>query len=85
MTEDDIMAKLTDIFREVFDDDTLVITPETTADDIPRWDSFNHINIIVGTEMRFGLRFQTAEVEALKNVGELVKLIAAKSVRSSMA
>ena len=71
--------------RPLANDDTLVITPETTADDIPRWDSFNHINIIVGTEMRFGLRFQTAEVEALKNVGELVKLIAAKSGRNSMA
>jgi acyl carrier protein len=82
MIDNDILVKLTDIFREVFDDDTLTITPDTTADDIARWDSFNHINIIVGTEMRFGVKFQTAEIESLKNVGELVNLIAARSTRS---
>jgi acyl carrier protein len=78
MIDEDIIAKLTEIFREVFDDEMLIITPETTADDIARWDSFNHISIIVGTEMRFGVKFQTGELESLKNVGEFVKLIAAR-------
>jgi acyl carrier protein len=76
--KNEILAQLTEIFREIFDDETIILTPETTADDIEQWDSFNHVNLIVATEQRFGIRFQTAEIEVLKNVGELVAAIAAK-------
>jgi len=79
MTNEQILAELTEIFRGVFDDDELQITPATTAADIPTWDSLNHINIVVATEMRFQIKFQTSEIEELKNVGELVELIAAKT------
>ena len=78
MTDEQILAELTEIFRGVFDDDDLQITPASTADDIPTWDSLNHINIVVATEMRFQIKFQTSEIESLKNVGELVDLVAAK-------
>ena len=78
MTNEQILAELTEIFRGVFDDDDLQITPASTADDIPTWDSLNHINIVVATEMRFQIKFQTSEIESLKNVGELVDLVAAK-------
>lgn len=78
MDKNEILAQLTEIFREIFDDETIILTPETTADDIEQWDSFNHVNLIVATEQRFGIRFQTAEIEVLKNVGELVAAIAAK-------
>ena len=63
MTED-TYAQLTDVFRDVFDDDALVIGPDTTADDVPGWDSQAHISLVVATEMRFGIRFRTAELEA---------------------
>jgi acyl carrier protein len=79
VTENQVLTELTSIFHEIFGDDTIRLTPETTAEDIDRWDSFNHINILVASEMRFGIKFQTAEVEGLRNVGHLVELIAKKT------
>jgi acyl carrier protein len=78
VTQDEIYAGLTEIFRDTFDDDRLVLKPELTADDVEDWDSHNHISIIVGAEMHFGVKFQTAEIEALKNVGELAQCIERK-------
>jgi acyl carrier protein len=76
-----ILAKLTELFREIFDDETLILTPETTADDVPGWDSMNHITIVVETERRFGVKFNTAEIEELKNIGEFIALIEKKTRR----
>jgi acyl carrier protein len=81
MTEAEIYTGLTDIFRDVFDDESLVLRPEMTAEDIPDWDSHNHISILVAAEMRFRVKFQTAEIESLKNVGELVHCIERKLMR----
>lgn len=78
MTERDIYDALHAIFRDVFDDPELTIGPETTAADIPEWDSFNHVNLIVATEIRFGIKFRTAEIGALGNVGDFVALIQEK-------
>ena len=78
MNDSEILKQLTDIFRDVFGDDSLVLTPQMTADDVEEWDSFNHINIVVATEIRFGIKFKTAELEKLKNVGEYVELISQK-------
>lgn len=78
MTHDEILAGLTDIFRTVLDDDTIVLTPETTAADIPAWDSMNHITIVVEAETRFGIKVRTAEIEGLRNVGDFAALIAKK-------
>jgi acyl carrier protein len=74
----EIYAQLTAIFHDLFDDDTIVLTPELTAADVPEWDSFNHINLIVATEQRFKVKFQTAELEQLHTVGHLVDLIQKK-------
>ena len=74
----DTLVKLQDICREVFEDPLLRLSPETTADDVPNWDSFNHLNIVVAVEQRFGVRFRTSEIEALKNVGDFVEMIDAK-------
>lgn len=78
MTEAEVYSNLTSVFREVFDDDTLQLTPETTADDVEGWDSAAHVSLIVAAEMRFGLRFRTAELESLHNVGEFAELIQSK-------
>ena len=78
MQSQDIYAQLTTIFRDLFDDDTLVLTPGLTAADVPEWDSFNHINLIVAIESLFGIKFQTAELESLHTVGHLVDLIEKK-------
>lgn len=73
-----IYKQLTEIFRDLFDDDSIVLSPETTAKDIEEWDSFNHINLIVAIESRFQIKFQTAELEAMHNVGELAETIERK-------
>lgn len=78
MTDAEILQGLTEIFHDVFGDDSLILTAATTAEDVEEWDSFNHINIIVAAEAKFGVKFQTAEIESLKNVGELVALISRK-------
>ena len=75
MQQQDIYAELTTIFRDLFDDDTLVLNPGLTASDVPDWDSFNHINLIVAVEAKFGVKFQTAELESMHTVGHLVDLV----------
>lgn len=78
MSEDDILEGLSEILSETFDRDDLVVTKSTTAADIREWDSLNHINIVVASEIRFGVKFKTAELEGLRDVGELVDLIHSK-------
>lgn len=78
MQQQDIYAQLTTIFHDLFDDETLVLTPGLTADEVPEWDSFNHINLMVAVESRFGIKFLTAELESMHTVGHLADLIQAK-------
>jgi len=78
MDDETIMGSLTEIMREYFDDDSLVLSRETTAEDIPAWDSMNHINIIVAVEQHFHIKFLTSEVEGMQNVGALADTIGKK-------
>lgn len=78
MNEAEIRDRLTQVFREIFDDDSIAIHDAMTADDIEAWDSLNHVNLVVATEKQFGVRFKTKEVHALKNVGDLIALIGRK-------
>lgn len=78
MNEAQILDALTQVFRDVFDNDDIVLTPATTAQDIEGWDSQAHVNLIVAAEMRFGIRFRTAELESLHDVGQFAGLIARK-------
>ena len=78
MQQQDIYAQLTPIFRNLFDDDTLTPTPGLTAADVPDWDSFTHINLIVAVESKFGIKFHTAELESMHTVGHLADLIQTK-------
>ena len=73
-----ILSDLTAILREVLDDPELVLTAATSAADIPGWDSMAHIALVVEVECRFGIQFQAAEIEALRQVGDLMALIEAK-------
>jgi len=77
--EKKILVELTDIFRTVFEDDSIVLDLHITQDDIPQWDSMAHVTLVVEVEHRFGVKFKTAEVEELRDVGELVALIKARS------
>jgi acyl carrier protein len=79
MSTDAIYAKLTDIFHDVFDDDSIVVAPELTAADVDEWDSLSHIRLVLAIEKKFGVKFSAAEVGRLKNVGEFVALIQSKT------
>lgn len=69
---DALQNDLQDLFRNVFGDDSLELTPQTTATDVDGWDSLNHLNLIVAIEKRFGIKFATAEISRMKNDGENV-------------
>jgi acyl carrier protein len=71
----DTLEILNGIFRMVFDDDSLVVTRSTTANDIEEWDSLSHLNLVMAVESRFKVKFALGELQGLKNVGDMVSLI----------
>ena len=75
---DDIYEKLTHILRETFDDDTLIATPELTADKVAGWDSFAHLRLMLTVEREFGVDFAASEISSMQNVAELASLIQSK-------
>jgi acyl carrier protein len=70
--------KLTQIFRTVFNEPTLNITPETTANDVDAWDSLSHLNMISAVEKEYGIKFKLKDLVKLKNVGDLIHTIEVK-------
>ena len=78
MESTDLIDRITPIFREVFDDDGLVVTTEMTADDIDEWDSLSQIRLIVSHEIEFNVKFKTTEISDLRNVGDFIDLLKSK-------
>ena len=74
----EIYEKLNELFRELFSNDDIVLKPETTAEDVEGWDSFNHLSVIVAVETRFGIKMKTSELDGLANVSALVSAIQTK-------
>lgn len=77
MTREEAYERLTKVFRDVFDDEDIVLCDETTSDDIEDWDSFEHINLVVAVEDEFSFKIPMGKVITLKNVGEMVDIIRA--------
>lgn len=75
MSREEVFEKLNEVFRDVFDDESIVVTDATTANDIEDWDSLEHINLIVAIENKFQMKFKMNEVTGLKNVGEMADVI----------
>lgn len=75
MERNEIFEKLNEIFRDVFDDETLTVTEETSAADIEDWDSLTHITLISEVEDAFDMKFSMKEVVGMKNVGEMADII----------
>lgn len=75
LSKDEIIERLDDVFRDVFDDDTLEVDENTTADDIEDWDSIEHITLIGAVEDEFKMRFKMVEVSGMKDVGEMIGII----------
>ena len=74
----DVMSELQPIFRDIFDDDKLTVTNETSSANIEAWDSLAHIRLVSAVEKHFGVRFSLAELKDLKNAGDMAGLIARK-------
>lgn len=74
----EIKERLTMVFRQVFDDPLIELTPEMTADDVDGWDSLSHVNLLIAVELEFGIEFKQNEIQRFANVGELMQCIETK-------
>ena len=72
MTSDQVLARLTRVFRDVFDDDEIVITPATTARDVDGWNSLTNIRLMISIEVEFKIKFDVGEFQEYRSVGDLV-------------
>ena len=75
MERNEILKKITEIARDIFDNDEVELTEATTAADVEEWDSLSHLSLVSDIEDEFGIRFTLAEVSGSKNVGELIDAI----------
>ena len=78
MTREEIFENLNEVFRDVFDDEEIIVDENTTSNDIEDWDSLEHINLIVAVEKKFGMKFSMGEVTSMKNVGEMADIISSR-------
>jgi acyl carrier protein len=79
MDDKQIYSQLTCVFHDVFDDETVEVTPQLTAKDVDGWDSLTHIRLILSVEKAFKIKFTTSEIGKLEKVGDLAALIQAKA------
>jgi acyl carrier protein len=79
MDDAQIYSRLAGVFNEVFDDETIEVTPQLTAKDVDGWDSLTNVRLILSVEKAFKIRFTTSEIGNLENVGDLVALIRARA------
>lgn len=78
MDKKDLLSQVQSIFRDVLDNDQIVLRDETSAQDIEEWDSISHIQLIVAIEKHFKIEFASKEILSWKNVGEMVDSIKSK-------
>lgn len=78
MTKEEILKQVADVFRSVLDDETLILNMETTADDVEDWDSLSHIQLVVGLEKHFHIKFHAREIMEWENIGGVVNSIVSK-------
>lgn len=75
MTREEVFEQLNEVFRDVFDDETIVVDEDTTSEDIDGWDSLEHINLLTAVEDEFDIKFNVGQANSMKNVGEMVDII----------
>jgi len=78
MTKEDIFISVQEIFRDIFDDEDLLIENSTNSDDIEDWDSLNHINLVSAIEKEFDIKFALGELMELKDIGAMIDLMTKK-------
>ena len=74
----EIDRRITEIFRDIFENDALELTPSTSAEDVEGWDSIAHISLIFALEEEFGVQFSSRELESMRNVGDLQSIVSAR-------
>jgi acyl carrier protein len=74
-----VIERLNRVFREVLEDDSIVLAPNTTAADIDGWDSLSHVQLVLAAEREFNVRLRASEIGGLENVGAFVELLERKS------
>jgi acyl carrier protein len=74
----DLLPEIQDIFRDIFDDESLVITRESNASTVQDWDSLAHVNLVSAIERKYKIRFGLGELQELKNVGDMIDLVEKK-------
>ena len=79
MEEAGIYARLAEIFEDVFEDDSIQLTPQLAAKDVDGWDSLTHVRLILTIERAFKIKFSTTEIGKLENVGDLAALMQARA------
>lgn len=78
MERSEILAKVEEIFREELELDDLLLTDETTADDVEEWDSLSHVQLVAAMEEAFGIEFKSREILSWENIGDLIDSIEKK-------
>ncbi|MDB5132625.1 MAG: acyl carrier protein [Mucilaginibacter sp.] len=78
MERNQILDQTTAIFKDILDNETIVLNDTTTAEDVEDWDSLNHIQLVVAIEKHFKIRFTSMEIQSWKNVGEMIDSIKSK-------
>ena len=78
LSADAILDELREIMIDVFDIDDIAITSGTTAEDVEEWDSLSHVRLLIAVERKFKIKFSNSEIESLKSVGDLVRVVQAK-------
>jgi acyl carrier protein len=78
-TDEALLSDITDIFRDLFDNDDLVITPEYSRKDNEDWDSMNHLNLIFALESKFKIKFGVVDIEEIQSVADIIRLVKKKT------
>ncbi len=78
MTREEVFSGVQDIFRDIFDEDDMIVEDKTSSEDVEDWDSLNHINLVSAIEKEFGIRFALGELMTLKDVGSMIDLMMEK-------
>ena len=81
MDRQEVFKRINEIFQDIFDDDELVVTDETCADDIEDWDSLRHITLVSAVERAFGIKFSMKEVLEMKNIGEMADILVERATK----
>ena len=78
MEKNDVLLTVQEIFRDILDNDSIILSEKTTANDVEEWDSLTHIQLIVAIEKKFKIKFTSKEILSWKNVGEMLEAICSK-------